>query len=185
MTDLQKQIIKKSIEIRLKRKEDVAEIFKNYKNLTDDEKSELLGEFNLTPYQKSLEEIKIEKIEKSRNDLATYLENNPLVTDCHSNKTGIYTITEAKQNMFTSKYTAHMTLVASGIEDIMTWNEQGKPCEPWTDEECVAFIGQWSTITTALVKHQQDMEVNINACIDADEVDKIIIDYSSADPRNK
>lgn len=185
MTDLQKQIIKKSIEIRLKRKEDVAEIFKNYKNLTDYEKLELLGEFNLTPYQKSLDEIKAEKIEKTRTSLATYLENNPLMTDCHSNKTGIYTITEAKQNMFTSKYTAHMALVASGIEDTMTWNEQGKPCEPWTDEECVVFIGQWSTITTALVKHQQDMEVAINECKSTDEVNEIIIDYSSADPRNK
>lgn len=185
MTDLQKQIIKKSIEIRLKRKEDVAEIFKNYKNLTDNEKSKILKEYNLAPYQKSIEEIKAEKIEISRTDLVAYLEKNPLVTDCHDATMKTYTITMEKQSLFTSKYTAHMALLASGVEDVMTWNEQGKSCEPWTDEECIKFIGQWNAITTALVKYQQDMEVAINACNNIDAVNAIIIDYSSADPRNK
>lgn len=184
MNDIQKSVLSRSIKIRLDRGEDVVEVFKKYKNLTDNEKKELLGEFNLSPYEKSIDELKVEKIVESKEKLSAYLENNPLVTDCHDNKIGIYTITEEKRNMFTSKFTAHMALVQAGIEDVMTWNETGKACEVWTDNECIVFIAQWNNITTALVKYQQDVEIEINSCEDIESVKAITIDYSSADPRN-
>lgn len=131
----------------------------------------------------SFEDLKSYKIAESKSSLASYLESHPLVTSCHGGKEGTYTITEDKRNMFTSKFTAHMALVQAGIEDVMTWNEAGKACEPWTDTECLAFIKEWNAISTALVKHQQDIEIAISSCETKDDILKIEITYTDADPR--
>lgn len=185
MTDIQKQILIKAAKIRKDRGEDIAVVFNQYKNLTDEEKADILAEFEVTPLAKDLNVAKEEKIALSKTMLAEYIEKNPLITDCHGGRIGTYTITEDKQTMFTSKFTAHMALVQAGIPDTMTWNETGKPCEVWTDEECIAFIAQWSNITTSLVKYQQDTEVGVGNCQTVDEVNAIVIDYASADPRNQ
>lgn len=62
MNDIQKSILTRSIKIRLDRGEDVTEIFSNYKNLTDGEKNELLGAFNLSLAPATLDEAKKKKI---------------------------------------------------------------------------------------------------------------------------
>ena len=85
--------------------------------------------------------------------------------------------------MFTSKFTAHMFLETAGIEDVMTWNESGQACEIWTNEECLQLIKEWNAISTALVKKQQDVELAIKACKTKEDVKKIEVIYSDADPR--
>ncbi|KAK9662072.1 hypothetical protein QE152_g41437, partial [Popillia japonica] len=118
----------------------------------------------------TLDELKEWQIRLSKSELVIYLQEHPLVSDCHGGKIGTYTITEEKQSLFTSKYTAHMALIAAGIEDIMTWNETGKECEAWTDEECIKFISEWNDISTPLVAHQQKIELRIKAAISKEEV---------------
>ena len=85
--------------------------------------------------------------------------------------------------MFTSKFTAHMFLEMKQIEDVMTWNESGQACEVWTDAECLQLIKEWNAISTALVKRQQDLELEIKACETKADVQKVEISYSDADPR--
>lgn len=184
MNDVQKSVLSRSIKIRLDRGEDAAEIFKSYKNLTGEEKASLLGEYGISPYPLPLDEVKKQRIDLSNSLLASYIQDHPLVTDCHGNKMGTYTITEEKRNMFTSKYTAHMALTASGIEDVMTWNESGQPCEPWTEEECIRFLGEWNAVSAALVSYQQRQELSIRAAETEEAVMAVALDFSSADPRN-
>ncbi|MEY8338471.1 hypothetical protein AALB16_10690 [Lachnospiraceae bacterium 62-35] len=176
-------IMERSMELRLKRGEDIVEIFKNYRNLTSEEKGNLLSRFAAIPYEPNLDEIKAEKIRLSNELLAVYIKQHPLVTNCHGNKVGTYTITEEKRNMFTSKYTAHIALQAAGIHDIMTWNEAGQPCEPWTDEECIKFIAEWNAISTPLVAYQQETELNIKNAVTKEAIEQIKLDYSKVDPR--
>lgn len=184
LNDTQRLIMEKSMELRLKRGEDIVEIFKKYKNLTPEEKTDLLSHFSLAPYELSLDELKADKIKLSNELLAAYIEQHPLITDCHGNKIGVYTITEEKRNMFTSKYTAHIALQTAGINDIMTWNETGQPCEPWTDEECIQFIAEWNAVSTPLVSYQQETELEIKAADTKKKLDAIKLDYSKVDPRN-
>lgn len=132
----------------------------------------------------SLEELIQYRINESKEELACYLENHPLVSKCHGGKTGTYTITQDKQNQFMSKFTAHMELERAGVEDTMTWNETGKNCEAWTDEECRAFIEEWNAITSALVNEQQNIEMELVACETKEDALNIEISYEEADPRN-
>lgn len=61
LSDVQKSILIKSIKVRTERGENVVEIFKTYKNLTDEEKTEILAECSIE-YDPTLEETKNRKI---------------------------------------------------------------------------------------------------------------------------
>lgn len=124
--------------------------------------------------------IKQERLVKqSRDLLAKFLEEHPLRSSCHGNTPAYYNVTEEKQNMFSRKFAAHSALVAAGINDVMTWNATGQPCEDWTDAECVQFIAEMNAYVTPLVKYQQHLEVAINACETSEALDEIEINYAS------
>lgn len=116
-------------------------------------------------------------IRKSKMNLAQYLENNPMPSTCHNNTLAYYNVTSEKQAQFTSKFTAHQVLVQSGVEDVMTWNSTGSPCEPWTDAECIQFIGELNAYVTPLVSRQQHIEVELQQCKTIEELDKIDINF--------
>ena len=63
LNSVQKDILYKSIEIRLKRGDNIVDIFKTYNNLTDAEKTEILAYYDLT-YETTLEEVKARKIQE-------------------------------------------------------------------------------------------------------------------------
>lgn len=71
LNETQKSILIKSIKVRVERGENVIDIFKSYKNLTDDEKTEILALCELE-YDPTLEEIKTRKI----NDFSSICKNN-------------------------------------------------------------------------------------------------------------
>lgn len=129
--------------------------------------------------EKTLDEIKVEKVVLSKQMLAEYLDTHPLYSNCHGGEYAYYTVTEEKQNMFTRKFSAHMALVQAGVPDKMSWNAAGMPCEEWTDTECVQFIAQTNAYVTPLVAYQQHIEVDILACETAEAVNEIEINYGS------
>lgn len=63
LNSVQKDILYRSIEIRLKRGDNIVDIFKTYNNLTDAEKTEILAYYDLT-YETTLEEVKARKIQE-------------------------------------------------------------------------------------------------------------------------
>lgn len=117
------------------------------------------------------------KIYMSKVNLADYLENNPLYSNCHGGEYRYYSVTEEKQNMFTSKYMAHQLLVAAGLPDVMTWNYTGGACEPWTEEECIQFIAEVNAYVVPLVANQQHMEIDILAAKTLEELNEINIEF--------
>lgn len=125
---------------------------------------------------KTLVELKRMFIEKSKQNLAKYLEDNPLRSSCHGGKEQIYTVTLEKQNMFTSKYLAHTILVQCGSTERMMWNAQGKPCEEWLDYECLQFISEMNAYVTPLVSCQQHIEVEITEASSITELKTISLE---------
>lgn len=135
------------------------------------------GDFS--EFYDDLESIKNYKINQSKLLLAEWLEANPMKSSCHGGVPKYYTVTAEKQYMFTSKYTAHVSLQQASVPDVMSWNASGEPCEVWTDEECIQFISEMNNYITPLVTAQQHFEVSINACNSIEEVNQITIDYSN------
>lgn len=127
--------------------------------------------------REALDILKDTQIYKSKENLATYLVNNPLKSNCHNNTEAYYTVTQEKQSQFTSKFTAHQVKISAGLQSTMTWNAQGQECEIWTDAECLQFIVELDAYVTPLVKRQQLMEKRIRECTTKDEVMDVDITF--------
>jgi len=86
------------------------------------------------------EQSKTAKIAESKRKLAEYLEENPLQSDCHGGKVGTYSVTKEKQTLMANQYSSYMIEKQVLGSAKLTWNETGKSCEEWTEEEFVALI---------------------------------------------
>ena len=125
----------------------------------------------------TLEEIKNKFILKSKENLSTYLENNPLYSNCHGGEYCYYTVTFEKQVQLTQKFTAHVTLIQAGIPDVLTWNCAGGICEEFTDEEIIQLIYEKNAYVTPLVSKQQHLEKDIVSCETKEELLEINIEF--------
>lgn len=132
----------------------------------------------------TLDEYRAYKIQISKEDLNTFLENNCLISDCKDGIYAPYTATLEKQNLFSSQYAAHLANKMAGIEDVMTWNEHGKSCVVWSDEACMAFMNDMKAYVKPLVSAQQSYEEGINKLTTKAEVEAYNIDYSKVETIN-
>lgn len=120
------------------------------------------------------------KIAESKFALASYLEKNPLKSSCHGGKEAYYNVTSDKQTLMTSNYLTYTIEKSTGIvSPVLTWNATGECCEVWTEEEYLRLILETSAYVKPLVTKQQYYEVEINSCSTQEDLDKIVIDYSS------
>lgn len=127
------------------------------------------------PEPNYLEENKNIKIQKSKEDLAIYLENNPLLwTDGE-----YYSITQEKQSQLTSKIMAATMAQSLSTEYHLTWNSTGEVCKEWTLQDLSALAFAIDARVTKLVTYQQTQEVAMKNAETQDELDAIIVDYDS------
>lgn len=139
------------------------------------------------PYEPTPEELetifkqnKINKIALSKALLAEYLENNPLQSSVHGGVEGIYSVTSEKQSLMMSQYmTYQIAKTVDPPNTKLTWNETGKSCVEWTEEEFLQLILEIKAYVYPLVSYQQHIEEEIFECTTQDELDSIIIDYST------
>ena len=138
------------------------------------------------PYEPTPEEIelqfqnnKINKIELSKIMLADFLEKNPLHSYAHNNVKGIYSVTNEKQTLMMSQYMTYQIEKAINPDAKLTWNETGKACEEWTEEEFLQLILEIKTYVYPLVSYQQHLEEKIYNSTSQEELDKITINYNS------
>ena len=120
---------------------------------------------------------KSQLVNQSKMELSTYLASNPLVSTCHNDKSGTYSITSDKQSLMTSNYLSYMISKQLGLDTTITWNESGKECEIWTEQEFLTLIAETTAYVKPLVKKQQEYEVAINACTTLEELEMINIAY--------
>ena len=125
--------------------------------------------------------LKKQKIQESKEQLATWLANNPMESEIHNPEGEYYTVTQEKQTQLTQLLMLYTVSVQAGGEMQLTWNRTGGVCEEWTYEELSTLSFQIAGYVLPRVKKQQQYEVRINECTTAEEVNEIEIEYESID----
>ena len=126
-----------------------------------------------------LDAIKSSKITESKVKQADYLSTHPLTSSAHGNKLGIYSVTEEKQALMTSQYISYQAEKTVNPDAKLTWNESGKSCEIWTEEEFLQLVIEIKNYVYPLVSYQQAVEEEIQAASTLDELEAIVIDYDT------
>lgn len=137
------------------------------------------------PYEPTPEELetifqknKINKIALSKIMLSEYLENNPLHSSAHGGVEGIYSVTSEKQSLMMSQYMTYQIAKSIDPDAKLTWNETGKSCTEWTEEEFLQLILEIKAYVYPLVSHQQQLEEQIMNCTNQEELNEIVINYN-------
>lgn len=138
------------------------------------------------PYEPTPEELdalfqknKRKKIELSKLMLAEFLENNPIHSTAHGSVEGIYSVSSDKQSLMTSQYITYQIEKTINPNARLTWNETGKSCEEWTEEEFLQLVLEIKSYVSPLVSYQQHIEERIYACNHQEELEQILIDYAN------
>ena len=123
--------------------------------------------------------LKEKKIQESKEQLATWLANNPMLSEIHNSEGEYYTVTQEKQAQLTQLLTLYSMAKQAGTKMQLTWNSTGGICEDWNYEELSTLSFQIAEYVLPRVKKQQTLEVQINECCTVEEVEKIEIAYET------
>ena len=96
LTDIQKTILIKSVDVRLKNGENVSYIFKSYKNLYENKKKEILSQCSIE-YELTLDEAKRKKINELSQICKENIENGVTIKIDDVNETFSYSIESGDQ----------------------------------------------------------------------------------------
>lgn len=117
-----------------------------------------------------LDDLKTRRITQTREDLAKYLEGNPLVSSCKGGVEKKYTVTLEKQNQLTSTVADFLSnalpaiLAGVAIEEVdspIYWNAQGETCELWTYSEIYQLKNEMMAYVRPIVEYQRYLEKTI------------------------
>ena len=117
-----------------------------------------------------LDDLKARRIAQTREDLARYLEENPLVSACKGGIDKKYTVTLEKQNQLTSTVADFLSnalpaiLAGVAIEEVdspIYWNAQGETCELWTYSEIYQLKNEMMAYVRPIVEYQRYLEKTI------------------------
>ena len=116
-----------------------------------------------------LEALKERMVKKTKDDLAIYLEENPLVSSCKGVEE-TYTVTLEKQELLTSAIVDFLLealpLISQGtsIDEIdipIRWNAKGKTSEEWTYKEICQLKKEMKEHVAPAVEYQRVLEEKI------------------------
>lgn len=129
----------------------------------------------------TLDEYKEYRINQSKVALEEYLDKNPITSNVHGGKEAVYSITKEKQDLMSQQYlTYQITKAVDPEHAILTWNERGGICEPWTEEEFVQLVMEIKAKVYPLVSYQQMLEKEIRESRDKEEIVKMVFNYNNA-----
>lgn len=138
------------------------------------------------PYEPTPEELeaifmqnKKDKIVLSKTMLAEYLEEHPIISTAHGGVEGVYSVTSEKQALMMSQYMTYQIEKAVDPNAKLRWNESGKSCQDWAEEEFLQLVLEIKTYVYPLVSYQQTLEEQIAVCATQVELDAIVIDFAS------
>ncbi|MGN6713783.1 hypothetical protein [Anaerocolumna jejuensis] len=119
----------------------------------------------------ALDELKIYKITKSKENLESYLVTHPIISSCHGGLEKQYSITKEKQTLLTQMILITQVSINAGQTYHPSWNAQGEPCTyDWTLQELQQLAFETEAVVRPLVSHQQTMEALINEAYTKEEV---------------
>lgn len=120
-----------------------------------------------------LTELKQEKIVYSKQQLADFLQNNPLqFTDGK-----FYSATKEKQTLLANALQVYQIKVQAGLPATLKWNATGEECTEWTLEDLSTLALAIVDYVEPLVTKQQALEVQIRNAETLEELELIKIDY--------
>lgn len=122
-----------------------------------------------------LDSAKKNKIALSNSLLEDFLASHP-ITWVDGQK---YSVTEEKQSLLTSNIALYQLSVQAGTPRELKWNTTGDVCTVWTIENLSALALAIGDYVQPYVTYQQTVEVQIKQCSTVEQVDAIVIDYSS------
>ncbi len=121
----------------------------------------------------NLNSLKAAKVEESKTKLAEWLTDNPMqYTDGK-----LYSVTAEKQALLNSNLASYERATQAGIPYPLRWNAHGEECTEWTYEALVGLSLAIAAYVAPKVALQQALEIEINACETAEQLDKVVIDY--------
>lgn len=149
-----------------------------------------------------LETLKKNQIKLSKNNLANYLQDNPILSKCKYEEGKYYNITKEKQDQLTSTLASYIadvlpTIVVgmstaqvqiTSVEEFLltmdnlpvtlTWNDTGGICEPYTYSQLYQLKCEIFNTVKPLVSVQQHMEVDIKNCTTQEDVLAVDINFT-------
>ena len=133
------------------------------------------GKFDENPnYADSeLQTAKEIKIAESKDKLAEWLENNPILYS----DSKYYSVTSEKQSLLNSNLASYERAKAAGLEYPLKWNSTGEECVEWDYNDLLTLSLNIAAYVAPKVSVQQTIEVAINNCSTIDEINAIVIDH--------
>ena len=128
--------------------------------------------------EKTLEQVKAERIQESKEKLHSYLTAHPWMSDVKGGKTRPYTVTAEKQAMLTSELMLAQGAASAGTTSNAKWNSAGAECEVWDTAELARLAYEIAAYVKPYVSRQQTLEVLIDACETPEDVYAVAIDYT-------
>lgn len=135
-----------------------------------------LREQTISQLDQSLETVRINKIEESKQLLEQYYQQHPLFSTVHDSNGKFYSITSDKQNSLMNMI---MLIDQSKILNVSfqpIWNATGEPCEPWTETELRTLALEIAKFIQPAINKQQEYEKQIQS-LEVEEIQAIVIDY--------
>ncbi len=91
---------------------------------------------------------------------------------------GVYSVTSERQSLMMSQYMTYQIAKSVDTDAKLTWNETGKSCTEWTEEEFLQLFLEIKAYVYPLVFHQQQLEEQIMNCTNQEELNEIVINYN-------
>ena len=125
------------------------------------------------PTTKDIDICKQEKIEMSKQLLAEWLANNPMLyTDGK-----YYSVTAEKQSLLNGNLASYERAKTVNVEYPLKWNSTGSECVSWNYTDLLALSLTIAGYVAPKVSKQQEIELQIKACETVDEINEIVINY--------
>ena len=121
----------------------------------------------------NIDEVKASKIAESKDKLAEWLEDNPMLyTDGK-----YYSVTAEKQALLNGNLASYERAKAINVEYPLKWNSTGSECTPWDYTDLLTLSLTIAGYVAPKVSKQQEIELQIKACKTIEEINEIVINY--------
>lgn len=125
-----------------------------------------------------LDNVKDKAIEVSKENLAIYLKEHPLLSYIKYQDGRYYNVTSEKQQQLTSTLLMYQGYAQAGLEYDLKWNDMGNVCESWEYAQLFMLSMEIDAYVKIFVEMQQCIEVSIRNAQSIEEVSGIDVEFS-------
>lgn len=142
------------------------------------EKELLAATADPDPSQMDLDTLKEYLVDKSKENLEAFLEQNPITSSCHQNTPAVYTITFDKQTQLNSAIALCKIHEQLGDSYTPSWNCHNGQCTyDWTKTELVKLAIEIEAFVKPYISKQQSMESQIRNASTKEDAQAVSITF--------